>query len=440
VEEDLYDKDGEKVETRKKTSKLPQALQDVVKDPEKRKKLVVYINPPYAEAGNRRTVSGTGENKPRTATDNRTCRKYRKEIGRAGNELFAQFLYRIYREMPGSIIANFSKLKNLQGSNFAVFREKFTPKLEKLFLVPANTFDNVKGTFPIGFFVWNTGTEELFTAIVADVYKENGQFLQHKNILDLGGHKSINQWLETHKTDNPPNIGFLVPGRSDFQHVNWVHLVSTNKNKPDKRGAWVNETNLIPICVYLAVHHCIKATWINDRDQFLWPGDSWEQDIAFHNDCLVFTLFHSQNRISARDGANHWIPFTEDEVGAKERFAGTFMSDFIAGKIKKTNGNGDLFNPMKVENGTKCRFSAEALAVFDAGRELWKHYHAQKGINANAGLYDIREHFQGRNEKGNMNAKSPDEKYTELIGALREKLSVLADKIAAKVYEHGFLT
>jgi len=134
-----------------------------------------------------------------------------------------------------------------------------------------------------------------------------------------------------------------------------------------------------------------------------------------------------------------WIPFTEDEVGAKERFASSFMSDFIAGKIKKSNGNGDLFNEPKVENGTKCEFSAEAQAVFDAGKALWKYYHAQKDqVNVNASLYDIREHFQGRNEKGTMNS-SPDERYTERIGLLREKRNLLADKIAEKVYERGFL-
>jgi len=116
------------------------------------------------------------------------------------------------------------------------------------------------------------------------------------------------------------------------------------------------------------------------------------------------------------------------------------MSDFIAGKIKKTNGNGDLFNKPKVENGTKCRFSAEAQAVFDSGKELCRYYHSQKyDVNVNASLYDIRKHFQGRNEKGKMNNKSSDQKYNELIGTLREKLNVLADKIAEKVYLHGFL-
>jgi predicted RNA methylase len=33
--------------------KLPEGLRDIINDPEKRKKLIVYINPPYAEAAKR---------------------------------------------------------------------------------------------------------------------------------------------------------------------------------------------------------------------------------------------------------------------------------------------------------------------------------------------------------------------------------------------------
>ena len=54
-------------------------------------------------------------------------------------------------------------------------------------------------------------------------------------------------------------------------------------------------------------------------------------------------------------------------------------------------------------------------------------------------LSDIREYFQGRNEKGNMYAKSSDEKYNELIGNLRAELKILAEKIEPKAYEYGFL-
>jgi hypothetical protein len=113
------------------------------------------------------------------------------------------------------------------------------------------------------------------------------------------------------------------------------------------------------------------------------------------------------------------------------------MTDFIKGKMK-TENFGNLFGIETTDNKA-LQFSQEATDVFDAGRELWKYYHSHKDINVNASLYDIKLHFQGRNDKGRMNAKSTDEKYTELISNLRQTLSILADKITPKIYEYEFL-
>ena len=109
-------------------------------------------------------------------------------------------------------------------------------------------------------------------------------------------------------------------------------------------------------------------------------------------------MFHNGNNISSSFGTNHWIPFTEQEVNAQNRFESNFMSDFIIGKIKTENET-DLFGKGANQSG-KREFSEEATAVFDAGRELWKYYHSQLNVNVNASLYDIREYFQGRNDKG----------------------------------------
>ena len=87
----------------------------------------------------------------------------------------------------------------------------------------------------------------------------------------------------------------------------------------------------------------------------------------------------------------------------------------------------------------KREFSEDAQAVFDAGRELWKYYHSKPNVNVNASLYDIREYFQGRNDKGRMNSRSDDKRYMELIGELRNKLDFLADKIKPKIFEYEFL-
>jgi hypothetical protein len=114
------------------------------------------------------------------------------------------------------------------------------------------------------------------------------------------------------------------------------------------------------------------------------------------------------------------------------------MISFISGKLIQ-NGYSDLFEQHEDTFCLKREFSTEATNVFNAGRELWKYYHAQPKCDVNASLYDIREYFQGRNDKGKMNNKSNDEKYNELIGNLREKLKILAKKIEPKVYEYGFL-
>ena len=190
----------------------------------------------------------------------------------------------------------------------------------------------------------------------------------------------------------------------------------------------------------------MEATWFNDRDQFLAPRDGWQTDAEFQTNCLAFTLFHTQNRITAAEGTNHWIPFTEAEVDAKDRFESHFMTDFIQGFSRRTGGDleydhdsGVLFQSQSFVPSAPLLFSPEATAVFDAGRELWRYYHAQPDANPNASYYDIRARFQGRNNKGKMNAKSDDAEYMRLLGALKEAMEVLRQRIVPKVYEYGFL-
>jgi hypothetical protein len=415
-------------------SKLPAGLQEVINDSEKRKKLVIYINPPYAEATTAKTVTGTGKNKAKTATDNKIYLKYKNEIGNASNEIFAQFLIRIYKEIPDCIIAHFSTLKAIQSNNFRIFRNVFQAKLCKLFVVPAYTFDNVQGEFPIGFHIWDISIKEKFNYIKADVYNEKGEFIGHKGFYG-NLPESINKWFVQFQNKSNNYIGLLSNYPPDFQNQNKVFI--QNKNITRSGAIKINANNLIPISIYFSARLCIEATWLNDRDQFLWPKDGWQTDTEFQNDCLAFTLFHTQNRITSKEGINHWIPFTEDEVNARDKFDSHFMTDFISGKLKSNDVN-NIFDNSEMRN-TPLVFSDEAKAVFDAGRELWRYYHAQPDSNPNASYYDIREYFQGRYDNGKMKNKSDDEKYMELLGNLKDAMSVLAKKIEQKVYEYGFL-
>ena len=425
-------------------SKLPQSLIEILKDEEKRKKLVIYINPPYAEAASKHTVSGKGQNKKNVAVTMLTYKKYLPQIGIAGRELFAQFMIRIYDEIPAAVLAQFSKLKIEQAPNFRDFRKTFRAKLGRNFIVPANTFDNVKGHFPIGFFIWHLGEEELFARTVSDVYDAKGKFIGNKTLSADEDFKSINDWIiTTRKRDGEKNIAYMSAKGNDFQNTNFNFIINDKTQLPHPRGTWVTDKNITEIGIYYAARHCIEATWLNDRDQFLYPNDGWKTDMEFQGDCLAYTLFN--NNIQAAQGTNHWIPFTEAEVGAKEAFKSHFMSDYIRGGTKKETAQAaepGLFDRGGREEDRAPRpvtFSAEAQAVMDAGRELWRYYHRQESANPNAALYDIRLHFQGVSGRGAMNATSADAEYTRLIAALRQRLRTLAAKIEPRVYDYGFL-
>ena len=398
--------------------KLPQELQDIINDEEKRKRLIIYMNPPYAEAGS------SLSKKSKTGVSNETMvhEKYFVSGEKfAKRELFVQFLMRIHKEMRGCKIAHFSKLKVLNAPYFKNFRKTFRAHLKKLFVVPADTFDNVSGKFPIGFHIWDTAKERKLTEAKADVFNRSGNREGEKLFFNDDGSQLLNDWLRPSWIDTDERLGYMVCNSNDFQHQNEITLLTEKSNETSTFFKPVTHDNLIDSAIYFAVRHCIEHTWLNDRDQFLYPNGGVVAK-EFQNDCLIYTLFHHQNRIRTQEKKNHWIPFTAQEVDAKDNFQSTFMSDFL--KQRKIMGK-------------------EAKGVWEAGKALWQHYHqtiktARRAI-VDASLYEIREYFKGRDEKGRMNAKATDERFNELDSALREALKKLATKIQPKVYEYGFL-
>ncbi|EDP8373681.1 hypothetical protein G3L05_001046 [Campylobacter upsaliensis] len=435
-------------------SKVPNSLQEILKDEAKRKRLIIFINPPYAEATTATQVTNTGKNKDGVALGNATYERYKDSMGKASNELFAQFFFRIYKEIPHCHLAAFSKLKYINSSNFVKFRETFQAKFLKGFIAPAYTFDNVKGNFPIGFLVWDLAQSQVIKNITLDIFNDSGAGLGKKRFYTtLDNKESINKWIKRYDNKAVTEMSYMCNPSPDFQHNSQLYI-SQKKGIEHFNFFKLFKNNLIVGAVYFSVRHCIKATWINDRDQFLAPNKKWEKDTEFQNDCLIFMLFHGQNRITSKEGINHFIPFSEKDLNAAEAFESHFMLEFIQGKIKISNKKKkgqqefnfqsdeleDTFIPTK-----PLKFSEEAKAVLETAKELFKHYHEQakdkENYNPNTALYDIKAHFQGFNDKGKMNPpqKAQDEAYKEKLGELNYTLKNLAKKIEVKVYEYEFL-
>ncbi len=394
-------------------------------------------------------MSGTGEHKAKVARNNKVYETYKDLLGSGANELFAQFFMRIYKELDGCIMASFSKLKYLNSSNFKKFREAFKAKFLEGFMVPADSFDNVKGQFPIGFLVWDTATPPLkpTNALNLEVFDSSGGFLGYKNIHSCNKVLFLADYLQKFQPTKRDTIfGYLDPGRNSFQHQNLVHISVIDKSEQSHVKYFpIITTTILLVSVFFSIRHCIKATWQNDRDQFYAPyDDTWQDDSEFKNNCLAFMLFHTQNRITTAQGTNHFIPFSEDEVDSKERYLSHALLDFLKGKIKESKESDSLFLNAKKEN-KPLKFSPNASKVFDAGKEIYRYYHTQdftnRPYNANASLYDIKEFFQGRNAQGKLNlpAKAKDEYYKQLYANLQDALKDLAEEIQPKVYEYGFL-
>ncbi len=474
------------------SEKAPKSLQEILKDKEKLKKLIIYINPPYAEATGYTSTSKDYKHKPKVARNNKVYETYKDLLGRGANEVFAQFFMRIYKELNGVILASFSKLKNLQGSNFKKFREVFKAEFKGGFMVPADTFDNVKGQFPIGFLVWDTSSilpkenplnlggnskeekqnsnlildqdnlkdnplKEHFYAVSLEIFDSFGGFLGTKNIvIDDENNKPIIHFLRPFYDKSNEPIGFLRFMGADFSTNISTCLCNhlTINDVREVKYTPITHNNIAEICIYFSIRYCIKATWQNDRDQFYAPyNDAWQDDNEFKNNSLAFCLFHNQNRIMNFDNTkkygkfveiNHFIPFDEEEVGAKERYASHVLLDFLKVKLQEQTQNNNLFNSSKKER-KPLEFSETALSVLNAGREIYRYYHAQDftnhNYNTNASLYDIKEFFQGRNAQGKLNppVKAKDTYYKQLYVNLQDALKDLAKDLQPKVYEYGFL-
>jgi hypothetical protein len=430
------------------TNKLPMALRQAIADAKANKEgakpILVLINPPYAESG-----SGIGkgqENKVGVEKTRINNAMREMNLGFASKELFVQFLIRIRQELPIAIVAIFSKLKYVNAPNFELFRRTWRAGYLDGFIVHSRAFE-LKGEFPIGFLIWDQNIRQMVGNITTNALDRAGSLVAEKTIVVRPVSSFLNAWIAAPKargelalplsnaltpSRNPRKklwcddaLGYLFAGNNDLQNASTgTVLTSSIYTGRNGGGSYVLPSNLEHSAIVFSVRRLIKPTWLNDRDQFLQPSQALHDQ--FKSDCLVWMLFNGSNLTAGADGlhwndrdwslTNHFIPFTEAEVGAKARFESDFVVRYMAGMA----------------------FSPEAQAVLDEGRKLWTRFHAidfphkiredLKLNRADAGWYQIRKAL---------------EQYggTELtdFDPFRAAYTALGAKLRPMVYELGFL-
>jgi len=426
------------------------------KDIAEGKKLLVLINPPYAEAATKdnTVVTGDDNSENKLGVSKTRVAKLMDKQGYAARELFVQFLVRIANEIPTATIAMFSKLKYVNAPNFEKFREDWNSKYLGGFVVDSKSFDGLKGNFPIGFLIWETNQEAKkryrIIEIITDVLNKNAQPIGEKHFYNLPNAQLLSNWIKRTKANDVDAIplknavspttnikdvrgtkwadgaiaSMICPG-NDLQHTSLTALLSSGYCSAG--GFFVTDKNLWQAAIVFSVRRLIKPTWLNDRDQFLQPTKPLSEE--FKNDCLIWMLFSGSNLTASANNlkwndktwsiVNHFIPYTEAEVNAPERFESDFMVQYLSDKI----------------------LSKEAQDVLADGKKLWQAYFARTDVHtvrdelklnrADVGWYQIRKALQARNSSGDF-APVSFKPFEEAYKALTEKLQPM-------VYELGFL-
>lgn len=396
------------------TGKVPHALRQAIADAKAGREgampILVLINPPYAEAMNVDNTKDSGANaRMKSGVGNTRISHAMAHLGYAARELFVQFLHRITGELPNSTLAMFSKLKYVNAPNFEQFRQQWTAQYLDGFVVHSKAFDGLKDDFPIGFLIWELNNQVPLNSIETLALNKFGEPVAQKAFYLSLPRQPLASWIVRPRSNRiaalplknalqPTTstsdvrgrwwadgaIGSMIVFGNDLQHAGTTGLLSSGYGNA---GAFfVTEENLWQAAIVFSVRRLIKPTWLNDRDQFLQPSHPLSDE--FKSDCLIWMLFNGSNLTAGADGlhwngrdwslTNHFIPFTEREVGAKARFE----SDFMARYIKDMT------------------FSPEAKGVLDEGRKLWQRFHATQFLNkireeyrlnrADAGWYQVR--------------------------------------------------
>lgn len=449
--------------------KLPQGLQEALNSG---KEVLFFINPPYATANNMGTKEGSHKGGVSTTAIGQEMRDS-KEWGASTQQLYAQFLYRIwkYRQINKNIhIALFCPPLYLTGSSFKKFRSKFFNSFgfEKGFLFQASHFSDVSAEWGINLAVLSNKPNNN-KDFIHELVEVNGETFDlegqgKKVIYNLDKDKKASDWVREEikglKTFDFPqmtsalnvkSVGKTLRGRAIKNHLGYFLSASNNIYEnvgqvsmfssvcSKGNGLSITKENILKTTSLFTARKSIKGNWINDKDEYLAPNEKHPNYRQFEVDSLVYSLFNN----SSQQSSLRQVDYKDKKWNIKNEFF--WLSKEAIIELAEKEGNNQVYQDAKYSDERHVyklleeiypELSEEAKTILEMGTELLKKTFPYRGlINEEHPEYHINTWDAGYAQIKLLSQKFFPEEHK----AFRDKYNAWSDSLVPMVYELGFL-
>jgi hypothetical protein len=464
--------------------KVPNGLYDAVND--KNKKVMVLMNPPYANTGTGQGTSTAGTAK--TISKNIASTNFKDEMsnlnfGRSAKDLYIKFIYRtsLFAKANNSSIFMFTPtgfLRNSSAIGVIKYLDSSYKYLES-FAFDSKYFEGASGGWAISFTGWlknnqlNENKKELqFIELenskikllnkvsvyqVEKPYKEYINNLNEKGTVKALLTLSMPTTLQNVRKDFMLPQGFMgsIPCKGPISKYNGDRGIYTLPYS-DKGTARLNVTskNIYDGVIFNSVRSLIKPDLYNREDEFMIPDFTNTKYEEFKYNSLVLSLFENKSYQSSLRKVgynaqgnpinyptasqkgninvyNEWFFLSQNEISdlADEHFSEVYQD----AKNQK-----DRYVYLELEKLiAENKLSKEAIDVLEAGRKLVRDtFPLRQALHTQYPEYHLNTWDCGFWQIRTALKKANLESYLE---DLNKKYKLLEDKMRPLVYELGFL-
>ncbi len=439
--------------------KMPKKLVEDIGNPNI--KWIFLYNPPYVTSNNLTRKNRTANKESVSMTEIQKLMN-EKKMAEASRELATQFLFRLNMQFRGrnAYLAVISKIKYINSNNDQKIRDEFFDFYFKNgFLFCSKEFEGCKPRFPVGFLIWDMSRFKKLEEqnIVVDVYKK-AEKIGIKRIDSRNKKYFLSKWIKRERNIGgvfPPfssalNIAYgkkdtrdkiaegflfsLMSKGNDFANQNYNALFSGPYVSAG--GMSVTENNFEKAMIVHAVRRIPKASWLNDRDQFMQPKEDVIKDNEFVTQCVIWGLFSdSNNTVSISN-----VKYKNVNYRVRNQLFPFCIERMRKWKIK----NNDILNQLWGKHSDRFvakwlvnrKITGDAMNVLESGEKIYKYFYAHLDEIAWP-KYEIKNWDVGWWQ---VKMSLTDTGIgLELLSDLKGKMNQLEKCILDKIYQYEFL-